>query len=387
MTTTAGVETAAGDATAARRTGFSVAADGSYAACLATDRAENWYPERWTLDGPEPYAVPLPCRRPEEPGSSVLPLPDGRVLIRRMADGRHELTLLYPSGPATGEQECGSVEAGELRLVPPPRGRCEVYALAPGAEATVLWLVRPGSEPSAVAELPGRCTGGQWLDAGGGLLAVDRELAGRTKTVAVDLGRGGEVSPLLQITEESNDRLLLADPDSGLLLVRSDAPELGDRLGWGVLGGTRPVRFTLRMPGVRVTPIAVQPGQVLTPERCGVALRLDGPAGSWLGVWRPGDRELRHLPPPLGWVTGAGLWSAGGELRLPYATADQLCGLARITLPDPGHRPAATPDAPPERPASPEPAPAEGAARAPGPWQRVPRPVPLREAPLGTTGT
>lgn len=55
---------------------------------------------------------------------------------------------------------------------------------------------------------------------------------GPVKAVAVDLGRGGEVTPLLQIAPESNDRLLLADTDSGLLLIRSDAPG-HDRLGWG----------------------------------------------------------------------------------------------------------------------------------------------------------
>ncbi|MET9929205.1 hypothetical protein ABZ011_32045, partial [Streptomyces sp. NPDC006320] len=31
-------------------------------------------PERWTLDGPEPYAVPLPLHQPEEPDAQVVPL-------------------------------------------------------------------------------------------------------------------------------------------------------------------------------------------------------------------------------------------------------------------------------------------------------------------------
>ncbi|MEV6105867.1 hypothetical protein AB0M28_14295, partial [Streptomyces sp. NPDC051940] len=372
MTTTAALETTADDGTTARRTGFTIAADGSYAACLATDRAENWYPERWTLGGPEPYTVPLPCAQPEDSQSTVLPLPDGRVLIRRLTDGRHQLSLLYPSGPATGEQQCGAVEAEELLLVPPAVDRGEVYALAPGDASTKVWLVHGGGPgPALAAEVPGRCTGGRWLDRGGALLALDRELDGRTKTVAVDLSRAGDVTPLLQITDDSNDRLLLADPDSGLLLVRSDAPG-EDRLGWGVLGSLRPVRFSLRVPGATLTPLAVQPGQVLTPERCGVALRLDGPAGMWLGVWRPGDRELRHLPPPLGWVPGTALWTASGELRLPYATEDQLCGLARITLPDPGPLPAATLPAPPERAAARGPAPPPPPAPAP-PTPHTPR--------------
>ncbi|MBO0518174.1 hypothetical protein J0695_41645, partial [Streptomyces beijiangensis] len=134
-----------------------------------------------------------------------------------------------------------------------------------------VWLVAGGAfGPEHVAEVPGRCSGGVWLDREGRMLALDRESDGVTKAVAVDLERGGEVSPLLQIAEDSEDRLLLADPDSGLLLVRSDAP--GEhRLGWGVLGSARPVRFPecLRVEDAMVSPFAVQPGQVLMPESCG----------------------------------------------------------------------------------------------------------------------
>ncbi|NEE36838.1 hypothetical protein G3M53_66970, partial [Streptomyces sp. SID7982] len=66
---------------------LTLTADGAYAARLTAapgppgERA--WYPERWTLDGPEPYAVPLPLDQPEEADSEVAPLADGRVLIRR----------------------------------------------------------------------------------------------------------------------------------------------------------------------------------------------------------------------------------------------------------------------------------------------------------------
>lgn len=83
--------------------------------------------------------------------------------------------------------------------------------------------------------VPGRCSGGVWLDRAGRMLALDREVGGRTKAIVVDLERDGEVSPLLQIAADSDDRLLAADPDSGLLLIRSDAPSpgRGDRLGWG----------------------------------------------------------------------------------------------------------------------------------------------------------
>ena len=64
------------------------------------------------------------------------------------------------------------------------------------------------------------------------------------------------------------------------------------------------------------------------PESCAVALRIDGPAGTWVGVWRPAERRLHQLAAPEGWLTGSGLWTRDGVLRLPYATAAVPCGVA-----------------------------------------------------------
>ncbi|MFJ4683103.1 hypothetical protein [Streptomyces sp. NPDC088789] len=323
--------------------GCVITVDGGYAARLAV-RGDSWFPERWTLAGPEPYAVPLPAHQPEEPGSGteVQPMGDGRVLIRRTADGRCFFSLLYPTGPGTGEALLGAVECPadtRLRLLPPAPGGAHAYALAVGPESSTVWLVAGGSfGPEQVARIPGRCSGGVWLDRAGRLLALDRtDDTGRTKAVVVDLGRAGEVAPLLQIADDSDDRVLLADPDSALLLIGSDAPAPGEpaRLGWGVLGSTLPVRFPecLRGAGGAVTPFAIQPGQVLTPETCGVALRVDGPAGAWVAVWRPSDRRLRHLPAPRGWLAGAGLWTQEGTLLLPYTTEATPCGVGRWETP------------------------------------------------------
>ncbi|MFE2139190.1 hypothetical protein ACFW9X_39470 [Streptomyces sp. NPDC059466] len=334
------VENADHETGRAGRPGCVITADGTYAARLALD-GECWFPERWTLDGPEPYAVPLPSHQPEEPGTEVLPMTDGRVLIHRVTAGRHAFSLLYPTGPGTGELPLGAVECAEegsrLWLLPPAPDGERAYALAVGRASTAVWLVAGGAfGPEHLAEIPGRCSGGVWLDGTGRMLALDRFQGGRTKTVVVDLERGGEVSPLLQIAEDSNDRLLLADADSGLLLIRSDAPSPGHaRLGWGVLGSTLPVRFPecLRASDCAVTPFAIQPGQVLTPERCAVALRIDGPAGTWVGMWRPVERQVHHLPAPEGWLAGAGLLTEEGVLRLPYATRAVPCGVARLAAP------------------------------------------------------
>ncbi|WP_285565217.1 hypothetical protein [Streptomyces sp. RTGN2] len=361
---------------------FTLTADGAYGARLATARGADartaWFAERWTLDGPEPYAVPLPMEQPEEAGSRVVPLADGRVLIQRRADGRHSFSLLYPTGPGTGELPLGAVECDGLTLLPPsPDGR-SVYALSTGPYSTGLWLVAGGAfGPEHLADLPGHCSGGVWLDRAGRLLALDREPAGGgpVKAVAVDLGRGAEMTPLLQIAPDSDDRLLLADPDSGLLLIRSDAPG-HDRIGWGVLGSCLPVRFPecLRLPDAAVTPFAVQPGQMLMPESCAVALRIDAAAGSWAGIWRPSDRRLHQLAAPEGWLAGSGVWSRDGVLKLPYADGETDCAVALLTVPaDLGAAGEAAPAACAESGTQPS------AAGAPPP---VCRPVPLGQAPL-----
>ncbi|MGY0486848.1 hypothetical protein [Streptomyces sp. WG-D5] len=364
-------------------TGCVLTADASYAARLAHDGASpgSWFPERWTLDGPEPYAVPLPAGQPEEPGTAVLPLTDGRVLIRRRAAGRHLFSLLYPTGPGTGEVSLGAVECEHLTLLPPaPDGRF-AYALAVGAKSSAVWQVAGGaSGPELLAEVPGRCSGGVWLDRETRLLALDRALPGAegaadgpVKTVVVDLDRGGAVSPLLQIAEDSEDRLLLADLDSGLVLLRSDAPTPGElRLGWGVLGSTLPIRFpeSLRLADCALTPFAIQPGQSLMPENCAVALRVASAEGGspWLGLWRPAEGRMHQIAAPGGWLEGSGFFSREGVLSLPYVTEDVPCGLWRTTLPEP----------PPRAPEPAEPRPPEPVA---------PRPVPLGQAPLGGRGT
>ncbi|MDX6355316.1 MAG: hypothetical protein QOF98_2219, partial [Streptomyces sp.] len=384
-----------------RRSGFTIAADGSYAACLAeaespaaagggagasgecgapvraespadpagwgtssgfsgvggpvravapavtsADREGRWFVERWTLSGPEPYAVGLAGSQPEEPGTQVLPLADGRVLIRRRVADRHDLALLYPTGPSTGELPVGSLPGTEVRLLPPAPLPDTAFALAYEEGVTTIWQVHgPGttdSGPVRVMTVRGRCTGGVWLDRAGRLLALDRELDGRTKAVAVDL-HTAETSPLLQLTEDSDDRLLLAEPDSGLLVLRSDATGEA-RLGWGVLGSRHPVRFpdALRVPGALLTPLTAQPGQILSPESTVVALRAEVPGGAEsLALWRPGERRLHWRATPRGWLGPTALWLPHTGLRLPYAIPDWPCGLIPYDTPVPDLAPPA----------------------------------------------
>lgn len=121
-----------------------------------------------------------------------------------------------------------------------------------------------------------------------------------------------------------------------------------------MLGSTLPVRFpeSLRLPDCTLTPFAVQPGPILLPERCAVALRIDGSSGTWVGTWRPAERRLQQLAAPEGWLAGSGLWTPDGVLCLPYATADEPCAVARLTPPEVPRR-----RSPPRRPSPGNPSP------------------------------
>lgn len=354
---------------AVRRTGFAVAADGSYAACLAEASGSGggrWYAERWTLTGPEPCAEPLPGARPEEVSAKVLPLSDGRVLLLRRMGDRQDVVLLHPTGSGTAEVPVCSLPGTDVRLLPPSPAAGSAFALVPGpAGDTEVWQVHGPGGPVRVAAVAGRCTGGVWLDRGGRLLAVDRERDGRTKTVAVDL-HTGEAADLLRITEDSDDRLLLAEPDSGLLVLRSDAPGTY-RLGWGVLGSGAPVRFpdSLRPDGLLLTPVAASPAQGLAL----VALRAQAPGGAEsLALWRPGAGRPHWRPAPLGWLGPTALWPPGGPLRLPCSSPDGSCALASYPPASAG-------------------APQRSAVRPSAtPVTRTAEVLPLREAPLPRLG-
>ncbi|MER6361379.1 alpha/beta fold hydrolase [Kitasatospora sp. NPDC001527] len=358
---------------ALRRLSFTFAADGGHAACLASAADGGWYVESWHLpvDGPAvPTGLHLPGSRFESLRSQLVALPDGSVLVCRHDGERHDLVSLRtatgPDGqPATTERPLATLRMPGLRLLPlpaaAPSGPRAPVALALGSDtrpATTVWLVRAdGSVPQQVAEIPGLHGGGVWLDHAGALLALDRVSDGLVRTVVLDL-RSGTVTPLLEIGERSNDRLVLFDPDSRFAMVRSDAPGT-DRIGWGVLGGGEPLRFpeALHVAGMFLRPVALRPGA----DGARVAIQADHGAGCSLALWRPAIGRLDPLPVPSGRLGAVGHWSAGG-LRMPFSAPDHPAALATLDVDALlAHGPAA--------------------ATASGP---VPVPLPLQLAPLGS---
>ncbi|SEM13595.1 S9 family peptidase [Streptacidiphilus jiangxiensis] len=326
---------------ALRRVSFTFAADGSHAACLAAEADGRWFVESWRL-GAEPGEVcaPQPLRpgaggrRSEDVHSQLVSLTDGRVLICRHEGAVQQLIVRGTDGHA--DLSAGRLQRAGLRLLPlpaPAPGAPVAIALGTDGEAsTSVWLISANgvSAPQQVAELPGLYGGGVWLDQGGRLLGLDQlqrlaDGTGRVKTVALDLATGG-LSPLLELTARSNDRLAACDPVSGLVLVRSDAPG-EDRLGWGRLGSQEPPHFPECLRGGQhfLRPVAIEPG------RNRVAVQADWGAGSTLALWEPGATRLEPLPVPPGRLGGVAHWSAAG-LRMPYSAPDQPAAMASIDV-------------------------------------------------------
>ncbi|GAA4997080.1 alpha/beta fold hydrolase [Kitasatospora paranensis] len=326
-------------AQALRRLSFTFAPDGSHAACLAAGPNGGWFAESWQLppDG-SPAAVTalaLPGGRTESMLAQPLALPDGRVLLCRHEGDRHALVLLAAAEEAR-EREIAVLRVPALRLLPLPAGAAAggPVALALGTDArpvTTVWLVTAdGGPPQPLAELPGLHGGGVWLDDTGRLLAVDRLAAGHVRTVAVDLASGA-VTPLLELGEQSNDRLLRYDVRTGLGLVRSDAPGT-DRLGWGLLGGAGPIRFPeyLHALGPHLQPVALAPAAA-PDEGSRVVLLADRGAASTLLLWRPGSARPVPLAVPPGRFGAVAHWSAAG-LRMPYSAPDHPAALATLDV-------------------------------------------------------
>ncbi|MEU6238369.1 alpha/beta fold hydrolase [Kitasatospora sp. NPDC047058] len=389
---------------ALRRLSFTFAADGSHAACLASAADGGWYAESWRLpeSGPVvPLALALPGNRSEHLRSQLVALPDGSVLVCRHDGERHDLVLLGVAAgqgrePVTTERQLATLKCPGLRVLPlpaqAPAGPGAPVAVALGSDtrpATTVWLVpADGSGPRQVAEIPGLHGGGVWLDHTGALLALDRVGEGTVRTVVLDL-RSGAVTPLLEIGERSNDRLVLFDPDSRFAVVRSDAPGT-DRLGWGVLDGRgEPLRLPdcLHVAGVFLRPVALRPG----PEGHRVVIQIDHGAGSALAVWRPAAGRLDPLPVPAGRFGAVGHWSGAG-LRMPYSAPDHPAALATLDVDALlGQGPAAAGSGPMPLPLQLAPlGSAQPGSGLPAPWRDtilpwqpgVPRP-PRAEAPAG----
>ncbi|MGH8907358.1 MAG: alpha/beta hydrolase family protein [Egibacteraceae bacterium] len=319
---------------------FRFSPGGWMAACVASDGQGDLHLEAWSFAGPSPRWWPLPLTTAVTAHLQPIPLDDGRVLLwregsRDAPDAAYEIVLLDAGGDRP-ERLLGAIpgDVFALRLLPcPVRQPGETVhlgvAVSIDARGSTIW--RLAAEPphlQRLAEIPGMLLGGAWLDRAGEFLGLDHmEGKGPIKAVAVDL-RDGSWTPLLTVSETSNDRLLACDPRSGLLVVSTDATG-EERLGWGRLGGPEPVRFpeALHRPGHPVAcPVTFDPeGQRI------VLLHLDEGARVGLAVYTPATDHLAPVETPAGVIHGGASW-VGESVRFLFSAPCQPPGVATIRM-------------------------------------------------------
>jgi pimeloyl-ACP methyl ester carboxylesterase len=324
------------------RASFRFSAGGAHAACLAGSGDGDMELETWSFTGATPSWRRLALEQPVTLSVQPLPLDDGRVLLCRNTSGHsHQVSLVEPDAAGGARERVLAMMACRgLRLLSGPGAEGDgsgtgtdpappAWALAIALDdrgRSTIWRVserRPWLE--RLIEIPGLLLGGVWLDPTGALLGVDRMErldGGPAKAVAVDL-RDGSWSVLLDVGERSNDRLLLASPSSGLLVVSTDAP--GEtRLGWARVGH-RPVRFPPALRRLDARPLATD------PEGRRVLLKLDAGVRSRLASYDPAADRLAPLDIPDGHVRNTACWTPG-LLRFPLSAPAHPTAVATVDL-------------------------------------------------------
>nr|WP_240942842.1 alpha/beta fold hydrolase [Planosporangium thailandense] len=175
-----------------------------------------------------------------------------------------------------------------------------------------------------VVRVPGSLSGGVWLDADAGVLAVNQDLDGHSSGIAVDLVRG-EWRRIWSVSDRSTDRIVLYSPRSKALVVTTNATG-EERLGWSRLGQGE-VNFpeVLHHPG--------HPRRALALDSSGERLLVHESRGavSRLFTYTPADRRLRPVTGPAGTVSPPASW-VGDLVRFRFSAPDQPPTLATVRL-------------------------------------------------------
>ncbi|GAB3412911.1 alpha/beta hydrolase family protein [Flindersiella endophytica] len=283
---------------------YRIAPGGRHAVCLTGDATSGLYLETWSwtpAGGWQPGRLLTPAVHPQ-----MLPMDDGRVLVYDSGEADPAIWSIEPNGC---HQRLTTGELANVRLIAAPRtdgrpglairyeqGDSKIYRLRAG---------RPGLlEP--LAKVPGVLLSAQRLDADGTLLAIERAdvPSGPTEVVLVNL-EDGSWETLLDVTPDSHDSILLADPREQLVVVGTDATGVR-RIGWTRLGDSMPLRFppALNPDGEPVEPLAVSPsGQELLLHR------VQG-VRSTLLVHRLTDDTTTDVPLPPAHVHSPAKWTA-----------------------------------------------------------------------------
>jgi dienelactone hydrolase len=266
------------------------------------------------VEFPEPLPAPVQLEivaadliglcRPTGPGLEVLAIDldengaAGTGSPRRIADLATPQTCLLPRLPGDETQLLGVVGFDGI---------------------TTLWRIgwRDGTMTES-GQLPAPINGGAWVDKAGERLAVNLEGdSGRSSVYVVDFAEK-TFARLFEASPDSEDRIVLADPADGRVVVTTDA------FGYPAVGMARPTQAA----GVRFVP-ALDDGDeagepcALLPDGRTVVLRHANGVETHLRLADFESLEVAGpIPVPAGEV-GTPVVVAGPRLRFPFSAPNE----------------------------------------------------------------
>jgi dipeptidyl aminopeptidase/acylaminoacyl peptidase len=240
-------------------------------------------------------------------------------LCRPTAAGVEVLALDLPDGGAAGTgapRRIADLATPQTCLLPRlPGDETQLLAVVGFDDITTLWRIgwRDGTMTEA-GQLPAPINGGVWLDKTGERLAVNLEGdSGRSSVYVVDFA-GKSFSRLFEASPDSEDRILLADPADGRVVVTTDA------VGYPAVGMARPTEAA----GIRFVP-ALDEGDeagepcALLPDGRTVVLRHDDGVETRLRLADFESLEVAGpIPLPAG-EAGTPVVVDGRRLRFPFS--------------------------------------------------------------------
>ena len=261
------------------------------------------------------FAEPLPA-----PVQLEIVTADLMGLCRPTAAGLEVIALDIDAAAGTGTaRTVADLATPQTCLLPRLQGaESQLLAVVGFDDTTTLFRIgwRDGSMTEA-GRLPSPIAGGVWLDDTGDKLAVNLVgESGRSSVFVVDFA-AKSFSRLFEASPDSEDRIVLADPASGRVVVTTDA------FGYPAVGIAEPrsaagIRF---IPALEEGDEGAEPCGFLSDGRT-LVLRHENGVESHI---RLADSEslvvAGPMPLPVGEV-GAPIIQAGRRLRFPFSTPD-----------------------------------------------------------------
>lgn len=323
------------------RSNFEFALSGLQASCLRQQendcRVESW------IFGPSGEACHRLTTSGLDSAFQSLPVGDGRVLMFTNDVELHDVLLWDPRAQAHMVSTIGQVRGlGGYLLPSPAPGQLGFLVAREDTHRSAIWRIAD-TPPSLrrLAELPGACSGGVWLDDNAEHLVLDCAAPdGTCDGTLVDL-KQGTFRPVFSVSSTSNDRVVGFSPRSKILVVQTNATG-SNRLGWTVLGGDNALKFpeTLHQGGLRHAVVAMSE----TGEQA-LVTRQDGTRSALLTYAFRDDSVVDVVTPP-GTITGPASWN-GSTIRVPFSAPAQPGTLLTLTASgSPRKLPVTEPEAP-----------------------------------------